>query len=52
MIYLLGMVLFLQAFFWWLFRYPIMSLEWIIELKALKFFMVAFFIWIISGKSK
>jgi len=52
MIYLFGMVLFLQSLFWWLFRPPIMSLDWIIELKFLKLFMAAFLIWIISGKSK
>tara|TARA_B100001996_G_scaffold188339_1_gene144121 strand:+ start:341 stop:499 length:159 start_codon:yes stop_codon:yes gene_type:complete len=52
MIYLFGIVLLLQSFFWWLFRYPIISLDWIIELKALNFILAAFFIWIISGKSK
>ena len=52
MIYLFGMVLLLQSIFWWLFRSPIMSFDWIIELKFLNFFLAAFFIWIISGKSK
>ena len=52
MIYLLGTLLFLQSLFWWLFRYPVMSLDWIIELKFLNLFMVSFLIWIISGKSK
>ncbi len=52
MIYLLLTVLFLQSFFWWLFRYPIMSLDWIIELKFLNLFLVSVLIWIISGKSK
>tara|TARA_B100000214_G_C23648672_1_gene481862 strand:- start:40 stop:198 length:159 start_codon:yes stop_codon:yes gene_type:complete len=52
MIYLLGLVVFLQALFWWIFRSPIMSLDWIIELKSLNLFLATFFIWIISGKSK
>ena len=52
MIYLLLTVLFLQSLFWWLFRYPIMSLDWITELKFLNLFLVSFLIWIISGKSK
>ncbi len=52
MIYLLLTVLFLQSLFWWLFRYPIMSLDWIIELKFLNLFLVSFLIWMISGKSK
>ena len=52
MIYLVGTVLLLQSLFWWLFRSPIMSLDWIIELKFLNLFIVAFLIWTISGKSK
>ena len=52
MIYLFGTVLFLQFLYWWFFRLPIISLDWIIELKFLKLFFVAFFIWIISGKPK
>ena len=52
MIYLLGTVLFLQSLFWWIFRSPIMSIDWFIELKFLNLILAAFFIWIISGKSK
>ena len=52
MIYLFGTVLLLQSLFWWLFRSPIMSFDWIIELKFLHLFIVAFLIWTISGKSK
>ena len=52
MIYLLLTVLFLQSLFWWLFRFPIMSLDWLIELKFLNLLLVSFLIWIISGKSK
>ncbi len=52
MIYLFGTVLLLQFLFWWFFRLPIISLDWIIELKFLKLILVAFFIWIISGKPK
>jgi len=52
MIYLFGAVLLLQTLFWWLFRYPIMSLDWIIELKGFNLLLLAFFIWIISGKAK
>ena len=49
MIYLLGTVLLLQSIFWWLFRFPIMSLDWIIELKFFNFFLAAFLILMISG---
>jgi len=52
MIYLFFTVLLLQSLFWWLFRSPIMSLDWIIELKFLNLFIVAFLIWTVSGKSK
>tara|TARA_B100000965_G_scaffold351798_1_gene326631 strand:+ start:2095 stop:2253 length:159 start_codon:yes stop_codon:yes gene_type:complete len=52
MIYLLGIVLLLQALFWWLLRFPIMTLDWIIELKFFNLLMAVFLIWIISGKSK
>ena len=52
MIYLFGTVLLLQSLFWWLFRYPIMSLDWIIELKFFNLFFAGFLIWLISGKSK
>jgi hypothetical protein len=52
MIYLLGAVLLLQSFFWWVLKVPIMGLDWIIELKFFKLFIVAFFIWVVSGKSK
>ena len=51
MFYLCGIVLLLQLIFWWLFRFPIISFDWIVELKFLKLFMAAFLIWIISGKS-
>jgi len=52
MIYLLGMVLLLQSFFWWLFRFPIMSLDWIIEFKFFNLVVPVFVIWIISDNSK
>tara|TARA_Y100001968_G_C19140526_1_gene611205 strand:- start:14 stop:172 length:159 start_codon:yes stop_codon:yes gene_type:complete len=52
MIYLVGVVLFLQALFWWLFRLPIISFDWIVELKFFNLVMAVFLIWIISGKSK
>ena len=52
MIYLVGTVLLLQSLFWWFFRSPIMSLNWIIELKFFNLFLAAFLIWSISGKSK
>ncbi len=52
MIYLLGAVLLVQCLFWWLFKAPIISLDWIIELKFLNIFLVAFLIWIVSGESK
>ena len=52
MIYLLGAVLLVQCLFWWLFKAPIISLDWIIEFKFLKILLVAFFIWIVSGESK
>jgi len=52
MIYLLGIVLLLQCLFWWLFRYPIMIFDWIIELKFLNLLLVGFLILIISGKSE
>jgi len=52
MIYLFGTVLFLQFLFWWLFRIPIMSLDWIVELKFFNLIFVAFLIWIVSGRSK
>tara|TARA_B100001029_G_C14874377_1_gene346378 strand:+ start:519 stop:683 length:165 start_codon:yes stop_codon:yes gene_type:complete len=52
MIYLFGVVLLLQTLFWWILRTPIMSLDWIIELKFFNFFLTAFLIWIISGKSQ
>jgi len=52
MIYLFGAILLLQTLFWWLFRYPIMSLDWIIELKGFNLFLAAFLVWIITGKSK
>tara|TARA_B100001029_G_scaffold69953_1_gene56906 strand:- start:1354 stop:1518 length:165 start_codon:yes stop_codon:yes gene_type:complete len=52
MIYLLGAVLLLQFLFWWVLKVPIMSLDWIIELKFINLFLVAFLIWIVSGKAK
>tara|TARA_B100000427_G_scaffold303001_1_gene287248 strand:+ start:642 stop:809 length:168 start_codon:yes stop_codon:yes gene_type:complete len=52
MIYLLGAVLLVQCLFWWLFKAPIISLDWIIELKFLKILLAAFLIWIVSGESK
>tara|TARA_Y100001968_G_scaffold33573_1_gene25835 strand:- start:213 stop:371 length:159 start_codon:yes stop_codon:yes gene_type:complete len=52
MIYLLGVVLFLQYLFWWLFRSPIISLNWFVELKFLNFLLAVFIIWVISGESK
>ena len=52
MIYLLGAVLLVQCLFWWLFKVPIISLDWIIELKFLKILLAAFLIWIVSGESK
>ena len=52
MFYLLGTVFLLQFIFWWLFSLPIMTLDWIIELKFLNLFLAAFLIWIIAGKSK
>ena len=52
MIYLLGSVLLVQGLFWWLFKTPIISLDWIIELKFLKILLAAFFIWVTSGESK
>jgi len=52
MIYLFGAILLLQTLFWCLFRYPIMSLDWIIELKGFNLLLAAFLIWIITGKSK
>ncbi len=52
MIYLFGVVLLLQSLFWWLFRVPIMSFDWIFELKLFNLFFTAFLIWIISGQTK
>ena len=52
MIYLIGAVLLVQCLFWWLFKVPIISLDWIIELKFLKILLAAFLIWIVSGESK
>ena len=52
MIYLLGAVLLVQCLFWWLFKAPIISLDWIIELKFLNILLAAFLIWIVSGESK
>ncbi len=52
MIYLLGLVLLLQSIFWWLLRSPIISLDWIIELKFFNFFVCIFLAYLISGKSK
>ena len=52
MIYLLGAVLLVQCLFWWLFKAPIISLDWIIELKFLKILLGAFLIWVVSGESK
>ncbi|ABM74975.1 Hypothetical protein NATL1_04111 [Prochlorococcus marinus str. NATL1A] len=52
MIYLFLMVLIVQSIFWWLFRLPIMSFDWIFQLKFFNLFIAAFLIWIISGKSK
>jgi len=50
MLYLLVTVLFLQYFFWWLLRLPIISFDWIVQLKFLNLFFAAALIWIISGK--
>ena len=52
MLYLLGAVLLVQCLFWWLFKAPIVSLDWIIELKFLKILLAAFLILIVSGESK
>jgi len=52
MIYLIGTVLFLQSLFWWIFRSPIISFDWVIELKFFNLFLSAFLIFIISGESK
>ena len=52
MIYLLGAVLFVQCLFWWFFKTPILSFDWIIELKFLKTLIAAFLIWIVSGEYK
>ena len=52
MIYLLATVLLLQSIFWWFFRFPIMSIDWIIELKFLNLILAVFLIFTISGKSK
>ena len=52
MIYLIGAVLLVQCLFWWLFKAPIISLDWIIELKFLKILLAAFLIWFVSGESK
>ena len=52
MIYLIGAVLLVQCLFWWLFKVPIISLDWIIELKFLKILLAAFLIWVVSGESK
>ena len=52
MIYLFLIVLLVQSIFWWLFRLPIMSFDWIFQLKFLSLFISAFLIWIISGKTK
>ena len=52
MIYLVGAVLLVQCLFWWLFKVPIISLDWIIELKFLKILLAAFLIWIVSGEYK
>ena len=52
MIYLLLIVLLVQSIFWWLFRLPTMSFDWIFQLKFFNLFIAAFLIWIISGKSK
>ena len=49
---LLVSVLFLQGFFWLVFRFPIMGFDWIYQLKFFNCFVVAVLIWIISGKSK
>ena len=52
MIYLFLIVLLVQSIFWWLFRLPTMSFDWIFQLKFLNLLIAAFLIWIISGKSK
>ena len=52
MIYLFGTVLLVQCLFWWLFKVPIISLDWIIELKFLKILLAAFLIWVVSGEYK
>ena len=52
MIYLIGAVLLVQCLFWWLFKVPIISLDWVIELKFLKILLAAFLIWIVSAESK
>tara|TARA_Y100001968_G_scaffold263994_1_gene252743 strand:- start:307 stop:465 length:159 start_codon:yes stop_codon:yes gene_type:complete len=52
MLSLLLAVLFLQSFFWWLLKFPIMSFDWIVQLKFFNLFFAALFIWIISGKAK
>ena len=52
MIYLLLAVLLVQCLFWWLFKAPIMSLDWIIELKFAKILLAVFLICIVSGESR
>ena len=52
MVYLLGAVLLVQCLFWFIFKAPILSLDWIIELKFLKILLAAFLIWLVSGESK
>jgi len=50
MLYLLVTVLFLQSFFWWILSFPIMSFDWIVQLKFSNLFFAVLFVWIISGK--